>query len=285
MTGPLNSAIYEGRIRHRRFEPISREFDYGIFMVYLDLDEIPEVMGIHPFWSTRPRAPASFHRADYLGPTDRPLKEAVGDLVEERTGRRPEGPVRMLTHLRYWGVCFNPVTIYYCFDRAGQRVETVLAEVTNTPWGERHTYLANQPRRPGVLAAEVGKRLHVSPLMGMDHRYELVFADPGRTIPVHMESRREGTLHFDATLRLERRELSRKLLGEMLYRRVPMPVKVLGGIHFEAARSWIAGASFHPRKDSEPKNDLPDQSKTGNLCVVQPSTGFRNGARQRRRTR
>ena len=190
----------------------------------------------------------------------------------------------MLTHLRYWGVCFNPVSFYYCFDRSGKRVETVLAEVTNTPWGDRHTYLANQPRRPGILAAEVGKRLHVSPLMGMDHRYELVFADPGRNpLGSHGEQARRKRFISMRPSGLKRQELSRALLGKLLFGRIPMPVKVLGGIHFEAARSWLAGASFHPRTAGEQKNDLPDQPKTGNLCVVEPSTGFGNGARQRRR--
>lgn len=271
MNSQLNSAIYDGRVRHRRFEPLEREFSYRIFMVYLDLDEIPEVMNIHPFWSTRPRSPASFHRSDYLGPADRPLGQAVRDLVEARTGVRPRGPIRMLTHLRYWGVCFNPVSFYYCFDPSGRKVETVLAEVTNTPWGERHTYLVNTPRRPGVLAADVGKRLHVSPLMGMDHRYQLIFGAPGRTLPVHMESHREGRLHFDATLNVERRELSRGLLGRLLATRLPMPAKVLGGIHLEAARTWLSGAQYHPHPDKGRSQDLPSGPKSEMLCPVDHS--------------
>ncbi len=261
MSVPLASGIYEGRIRHRRFSPVEREFSFGIFMAYLDLEELPKVMTMHPLWSTRPRSPASFRRSDYLGPEDRPLRESVLDLVERRTGRRPDGPVRMLTHLRYWGVVFNPVSFYYCFDPSGRQVETVLAEVTNTPWGDRHTYLVNQPGRAGVLRAEVAKRLHVSPLMGMDHRYELVFGSPDRTLSVHMESKREGRVHFDATLRLERREINRRTLGRLLLGRVPMPVKVLGGIHLEAARTWLAGARFHPRPQGGQDPDLPNRAK------------------------
>lgn len=281
MTRNLNSAIYDGRVRHRRFEPVEREFSYRIFMVYLDLDEIPEVMNIHPLWSTRPRSPASFHRSDYLSPEDRPLGQAVRDLVEARTGVRPRGPVRLLTHLRYWGLCFNPVSFYYCFDPTGKKVETVLAEVTNTPWGERHTYLVNTVRRPGVLAADVGKRLHVSPLMGMDHRYQLIFGTPGRTLPVHMESHREGRLHFDATLNVERRELTRGLLGRFLLTRLPMPAKVLGGIHLEAARTWLSGAPYHPHPEKNRKQDLPTGSKSEMLCPVDHS-GTDSGSRFRR---
>ncbi len=261
MNRKLVSGIYEGRIRHRRFEPIEREFSYRIFMLYLDLEEVPAVMSTHPLWSTRQRSPARFRRADYLGPEDKPLRESVLDLVEERTGKRPAGPVRMLTHLRYWGVCFNPVTFYYCFDPSGRQVGTVLAEVTNTPWGDRHTYLVNGPERAGVLRADVAKRMHVSPLMGMDHRYELVFGRPGRTLSVHMESRRKGRLHFDATLGLERREINRGSLGRMLFRRIPVPAKVLGGIHVEAARSWLAGVRFHPRPEYGRTIDLPNRPR------------------------
>lgn len=266
MRRQLESAIYEGRIRHRRFQPVEREFDYRIFMTYLDLDEIPEVMSIHPLWSTRPRSPARFRRADYLGPEGQPIRESVLDLVETRSGRRPGGPVRMLTHLRFWGVCFNPVTFYYCFDPAGEKVESVLAEVTNTPWGDQHTYLVDQPRSRGILAVDVAKRLHVSPLMGMDHRYELIFADPGRMLSVQMNSRQEGELHFDATLKLERREITASLLGRLLFTRVPMPAKVLGGIHLEAARTWLAGARYQPRPEISPENDLPKSTKGGILC-------------------
>lgn len=266
MNRAMNSAIYDGRIRHRRFQPVAREFEYRIFMLYLDLDEIPEVLSIHPLWSSRPRSPARFRRSDCLGDPGQSIRDSVLDLVEGRTGRRPRGPVRMLTHLRYWGVNFNPVSFYYCFDETGRSVETVLAEVTNTPWGEQHTYLIDRPRRPGILAVEVTKRMHVSPLMGMDHRYELVFGEPGRTLSVHMASRRDQQLHFDATLKLERRELSRKLLGQLLLRRVPMPVKVLGGIHLEAARTWVAGARYFPHPDPAGDPDLPNRQKEGMLC-------------------
>lgn len=276
------SAIYEGRIRHRRFEPVEREFDYRIFMVYLDLDELPEALSVHPLWSARRRSPARFKRSDYLGPAGRPLKEAVLDKVENRCGKRPEGPVRMLTHLRYFGVCFNPVTFYYCFDASGERLEAVLAEVTNTPWGERHAYLVNQPRRPRVLASDVAKRLHVSPLMAMNHRYELVFAQPGETLSVHMTSRRKGVLYFDATLRMERRELTRTLLSRLLFTRLPMPAKVLTGIHVEAALTWLSGAGYHPHPDDSSPRDLPNRSKDGNLCPVDHSSGFGLTADRRR---
>ena len=152
----LNSAIYEGSVRHRRFGSVRREFSYRIFMVYLDLEEVPEVMSIHPLWSTGARAPVSFRRADYLGPADRPLDECVREAVAARTGRRPSGPIRMLTNLRHFGLTENPVTFYYCFEPGGERLQSVLAEVTNTPWGDRHSYVIDgvgQGRSACILAA------------------------------------------------------------------------------------------------------------------------------------
>src|SRR3954447_5669153 len=112
-----------------------------------------------------------FERSDYLGDPRIPLDEAVRALVAERTGNRPAGPIRVLTQLRSFGYCFNPVSFYYCFDEAGERVQTVVAEVTNTPWGERHAYVVER-RGPGILKGDSEKVLHVSPFMGMDHRYD-----------------------------------------------------------------------------------------------------------------
>lgn len=281
MSGGLASAVYEGRIRHRRFEPFEREFGYRIFMLYLDLEEIPEVMAIHPLWSTRPRSPARFRRADYLGPADLPLRDAVGDLVESRTGRRPEGPIRMLTHLRYWGVCENPVSFYYCFDSRGEIVETVVAEVTNVPWGDRHSYVIERGQGDGrPVSTTTPKRLHVSPLMSMDHDYDLRFGEPGATLPVHMSSRREGRTVFDATLRLERTELGRPVLSRLLLKRPPMSLKVRAGIYLQAALTRARGARYHRRPDgpeppvcpeshgrAEPP-DLPEGAKAAMLCPV-----------------
>lgn len=269
MTGGLESAIYEGRVRHRRFVPNARQFDYRLFMMYLDLDEIPEVMGIHPLWSTRRRSPARFRRADYLGLAEVPLRQAVADLVQERTGVRPIGPIRMLTHLRYWGRIENPVTFYYCFDRSGRKVQTVVAEVTNTPWGDRHAYVVEGGDRNGVTSTVTPKALHVSPLMGMDHEYELRFGTPGPKLPVHIASSRNGEPFFDATLNLSRTGISRKSLTGLLTKYPPMSFKVIAGIHWQALRSWLSGATFHKRPEAR---DLQESPETGMLCPVRDIT-------------
>ena len=137
----MQSCLYNGWVRHRRFAPRAHAFRYRLFMAYLDLTELDHVFRGRWFWSTRRPALAWFRRADYLGNPSVPLDQAVRDAVERDTGMRPRGPIRLLTHLRYFGHGFNPVSFYYCFDPADTRVETIVAEITNTPWAERHAYV------------------------------------------------------------------------------------------------------------------------------------------------
>ena len=171
MTGQ-QSALYEGTIRHRRVDPIEHSFRYPIFMAYLDLAELPEVLDPLPGWSARRPALARFKRSDHLGDVTRPLDECVRDLVAAENGVRPAGPIRMLANLRYFGHCFNPVSFFFCFNECGESVDAVLAEVNNTPWGESHAYVIGGADSSRVIRGRVSKDFHVSPMMGMDHVYE-----------------------------------------------------------------------------------------------------------------
>jgi DUF1365 family protein len=225
------SAIYEGTVRHRRFADRANEFTTKIALAYVDLDELPFSHG----------RLVRFERSDYLGDPARPLAEEVRDLVEERTGARPQGPIRLLTQLRSFGHCFNPVSFYYCFDPAGERVQEVVAEVTNTPWGERHAYVIERAG-PGVLKGDSEKVLHVSPFMGMEHQYDWRVADPADTLSVHIESVRDGRKAFDATLSLRRRELSRRALA----RCAGTTIRTVVLIYVHALRLKLKGARVHP---------------------------------------
>ena len=189
-----DSAIYEGWVRHRRLGPVRHSFRYRVFMTLLDLDELPELFDRHPLYSARRPAPVRFRRSDYLGDPDVPLAESARRLVEERTGYRPEGPVRLLTHLRYLGRGFNPVSFYYLYDRAGERVEAVIAEVTNIPWRERHAYVVER-NGSGPIRGRLAKRLHVSPFMPMEQSYDWRISEPGDALDVriaNVERRQQG---------------------------------------------------------------------------------------------
>lgn len=246
------SAVYEGWVRHRRFEPVEHSFRYRLFLVYLDLDELPDVLDPYPLWSARRRAPARFRRADFMGDPARPLAECARDAVEAETGARPAGPVRLLAGLRYLGHSFNPVSLYYCFDAAGKRVEAVVADVNNIPWGERHAYVLARGEREGpVLTDELDKDLHVSPLMGMEQTYAFRASEPGERLAVHIESRPRGDAGraFDATLSLRRRELSRPLLAGLLLRYPAASLQTVAKIYAQSLRLRLKGARYFPHPE------------------------------------
>jgi uncharacterized protein len=169
--------------------------------LYLDLDELPTVFRGRWLWSARRPAWAWFRRADHLGDPSRPLAEAVRDLVAARTGRRPTGPIRLLTHLRYLGIAMNPVSLYYCFDRQGESIEAVVAEVNNTPWGEQHCYVLDNAHSAAghwLQRFEHPKAFHVSPFLGMDLNCVWRLGTPGAALTVHIanvqQQRRSGAL-------------------------------------------------------------------------------------------
>ncbi len=255
------SAVYEGWIRHRRFEPVGHSFRYRLFLMYLDLDELPAALDPYPLWSARRAAPARFRRADFMGDPERPLAECARDAVEAQTGSRPTGPVRLLANLRYLGHAFNPVSFYYCFDPAGERVEAVVADVSNIPWGERHPYVLARGEREGtVLTEELDKTLHVSPLMGMDQTYAFRATEPGDELIVQIESRPgDGGAGktFDATLSMRRRELSGPLLTRMLARYPAMSLQVVAKIYAQTLRLKLKGARYFPHPEGRrPKGFL-----------------------------
>jgi DUF1365 family protein len=259
------SCFYEGFVRHRRHDATPDQLLHRLCMAYLDLDELPELFDGHPLWSARRPAPAWFRRADYLGDRDTPLRVAVEALVSARTGIALDGPIRLLTNMRFLGHCFNPVSFYYCFDAAGSRVRAVVAEVTNTPWGERHAYVLGvdrphaQRNAPAgrVLRGEFAKALHVSPLMSMDHTYDWRVTEPAESLSVHIESTRNGGAHdgalvFDATLSLRRRPFDAQEMRRVLAR-YPIPtVRLTARIYAHALRLRLRGARWHPHPRSSP---------------------------------
>ncbi|HEY5286622.1 MAG TPA: DUF1365 domain-containing protein [Solirubrobacteraceae bacterium] len=256
------SAIYTGRVRHRRFDVRAHEFSYRLALAYIDLDELPRLLGGR-LLSSHP-GPARFRRHHYLGDDHVPLADAVRDLVCDRAGVRPSGPVRVLCNLSSFGHCFNPVSFYYCLDEAAEQVDAVVAEVTNTPWGERHAYVLSRSAQPpmqrsgselesavsrqgcAVLAGSSTKALHVSPFMGMDQRYEWRMSVPRETLSVHIASSQDGDLAFDATLSLRRRELTRATLARMSLCYPVGAMRMLALIYAQAVRLKLKGVPVYP---------------------------------------
>jgi uncharacterized protein len=240
------SAIYEGTIRHRRFAARSHEFSHRLALAYLDLEELDGLLDGR-LLASRPGL-VRFRRADYLGDPSISLADAVCAQVERRTGKLPTGPIRLLTQLRTFGHCFNPVSFYYCFTPQEQ-LDAVVAEVTSTPWGERHAYVLVRTADGPVLAASFEKKLHVSPFMGMDQRYVWRVAAPGQTLSVHIESHELERRAFDATLALRRAPLTRSGLARVTARYPAATLRVLALIYGHALALKLKGVPMHPRPE------------------------------------
>jgi uncharacterized protein len=252
------SCIYEGWVRHRRHGGKAHQLRAKLFMLYLDLDELPALFDGYRLASARGRAPVEFRRADYLGDPRRALADEIRELVAARTGARPAGPIRLLTGPRSFGHSFNPVSFYYCFEAGGGRVQAIVAEVTNTPWGERHAYVlspegAPSPSSPSsIMRGRFAKEFHVSPFMGMDHAYAWRLTTPGEQLIAHIESEHHEQIVFDATLSLRRRELTPGQLRLMLLRHPLLSLRIVAAIYANGLRLWLRGVRHFSNPSGAP---------------------------------
>lgn len=247
----MHSCIYVGRVHHRRYAPTEHQFRYGLYMLYLDLDELSALLRDRVLRSAR-FAPLSFQREDHLSSPQPSLPEAVRDLVGAQTGNRPTGPIRLLTGLRCFGYYFSPLNLYYCFDSGGKTVETVVAEVSNTPWRETHHYVLSEGNRVGQsdeLRFSHPKVFHVSPFMGIDLQYDWRLSQPGPRLAVQIANRHDSETAFEANLTLARRELGRLQLVRMLLRYPWMTGRIVLAIYYQAFRLWRKKCPFYPHPD------------------------------------
>lgn len=273
----LNSAIYTGEIQHRRFLPTEHDFKYRVFMMYLDLDELPSLFNGKWFkkpwaWSFATKNLAYFKRSDYFGNPDVPLKNCILEKVLHATGQEPQGKVCVLTNMRYFGYCFNPVSFYYCYAADNTTLQAIVTHITNTPWGEDFAYVHDCTQQQiSVANSEVdnvhtsapvcvyefglSKSFHVSPFMPMDIQYKWRFSSPNQSLNVYMKNLHTNTANqqakmFDATLTLQKQVLSTCALNRLLFTYPFMTLKVVFAIYWQALRLAIKRVPFYAHPNS-----------------------------------
>jgi DUF1365 family protein len=248
-----SSAIYEGSVAHRRAGPVPNSFGYRLFLPLLDLDELPELLDSIPLWSARWPAPARFRDLDYLPSGSGSLADRARDLAQARLGRRPAGPVRLLANPRYLGVGFNPVSFLFLHGDDGIGVDSVIAEVTNTPWRERTAYvLDGRQREGGRVTGTFEKRMHVSPFQPMDQTYEISATAPAESLRIEIRNFEGADDVFTATMALRRLELTRARMVRLLLAYPPMTLAALARIYANALRLRARGAPVHPHPEVHP---------------------------------
>ena len=244
----MESCLYRGLVKHRRLQPVVHDFRYGIFFVYLDLSELDLIFDGRWFWSVEMPNWASFRRSDHLRSSTAPLDRAVREVVESQLGWLPSGPVRMLTHLRYLGYCFNPISIYYCFAENGSDLDAVVCEVHNTPWGEEYLRALDM-RDAGtdnsMKMFSLEKEFHVSPFMPMDITCRWVFSKPSEQLLVSMVNQKQGQEVFSASLELERRPFGSANMAGCLLQWPCMTARVITAIYWQAFRLVCKRVPFH----------------------------------------
>ena len=250
----MQSAIYSGSLRHRRFWPKQHQFTYSLTLFYIDLDELQDLFSHSLWWSLNSVNLGYFNRKDYLAPHHIPLKDAVKQRIEAELGDCPKGAIRVLTNLRLWGFCFNPVSFYYVFEPGAENPSVILAEVNNTPWNQRHSYLITCDPQSGKTQETFAKQFHVSPFNPLAMNYHWVSTAPSENLLVHMEnhSDQQGPgCHMDATLNLKRHAWTKQLLHRHLWLAPWSALKVPLAIYWQALKLWLKRVPYfaHPGQE------------------------------------
>jgi len=248
----MNSKLFFGKVSHTRNQPMHHRFEYRTFMCYLDIDELGTIFNDSNYWSFNSKNLAWFNPKNYIG-RDSNIRTAVYDHIYEQTGELFEGRICVLTHLTYFGYCFNPVSFYYCYNDDNE-LQFIVSEINNTPWDERHVYVtrADVKTEKAMIKDEFQKIFHVSPFLDMDFMYRWQFSQPDEQLIVNMDNFKNGEHWFNAYLELEATPITAESLNKALRSYPMITLKVSLAIYWQALKLKLKGAKFYDHPKTPP---------------------------------
>ncbi|EMR12587.1 hypothetical protein MPL1_09552 [Methylophaga lonarensis MPL] len=255
----LADGIYQGTVWHQRFQPKVHGFEYPLAMLLFDVDQLEAIFRKSRWWSINRFNLIGFVRDDYIGDASLSIKQAVAERIWQSCQQRFSGSVKILTHPRYAGFVFNPVSFYFCYEQ--QQLKFIVAEINNTPWNERFSYVLPVQDGSEEQLFEFDKQFHVSPFMPMQLRYRWRFRMQPQHLDIHMTLFKDQQKQFEAAMKGSAQAFTQQSMRRLPWQYPLQTLRVVMRIYWHALRLKLKGVPFynHPGKSNSTDNATGEQ--------------------------